>query len=182
METKKVISWDRYLLWTLAAHFAITTMLGALMRTGSSLSALHQFVLPLTDLIPNVKRYADKSVDAVFAETFIGCSLIIAAVLFVIFAIKLPAKTGKTFYRQWERPLVLIWGTFLCMGLICVMWFGPINPLSKGRAYFMIHAATSSYAGIVLVMNNLLVWIPLFMLLMTFGAFRSTSTHLIDHT
>lgn len=150
------------------------------MPDGSQLATAHQLVLPLTDLIPNVKRYAEKSIDPVFAETFISYSLVIALVCLLIVALRMPAKQGKVFFKRWERFRVLLFFTACCVGMICIVWLGPINPVSKGRAYFMIEAATSSYAGIVIVMNSLLVSIPLFCFSGAFIAVRGTSTHHID--
>jgi len=177
----KTKTWDKLFLWTLLAHLAVTTIMGVLMPDGSQLAGAHRLVLPLTDLIPNVKRYAEKSVDPMFAETFIGCSLVIAAIFLVFFMVRMPVKQGRVFSKRWERPLGLVWGTSVAIGMVCILWLGPINPVSKGRAYFIIQAATSSYAGIVMVMNSLLVSMPLFMCIFIFMIFRGTSTHLIDH-
>lgn len=172
--------WDYIVLWALFWHLVVTTIMGVFMPEGGQLAAAHQLVLPLTDLIPNVKRYAEKSIDPIFAETFIGCSLGIAAVIFVFVMLRMPAKRGKVFFKRWQRFFGLIWVTFAAVGGVCILWLGSISPVSEGRAYFIIQAATSSYAGIVIVMNSVLVGIPLSMFLLIFIVFRGTSTHLVD--
>lgn len=177
---KKTKTWDYIGLWALFWHLVVTTVMGTLMPEGRQLAAAHQLVLPLTDLIPNVKRYAEKSIDPIFAETFIGYSLVIAVVFLVVVMLRMPAKQGKVFFKRWQRFRVVLGFTACCLGMICILWLGPINPASKGRAYFMIQAATSSYAGIVMVMNSLLVSMPFCCLVGAFIGFRGTSTH-INH-
>lgn len=176
-DTKK---WANIGLWALFWHLIVSTILGGVMPEGNKLEMAHQLILPLTDLIPNVKRYAQKSIDPIFAETFIGYSLTIAAVVLGIVILRLPAKKGKIFFKRRERFFAVFGFTAFCMGLVCIFWFGPVNPASEGRAYFIIQAATSSYAGIVIAMNSLLVSLPLMCFAFIFIVVRGTSTHIVN--
>lgn len=169
-------SWEKLFMWTLLGHMTLTTTGGLLLPDGSKLAGAHQLIAPLVDLIPNVGNYAARSIDPVFAETFIGYSLVVAAIFLLLFMAKMPSKTGKVFLKSRERWIALSGCTLGSVGVLGIVWLVPSNPVSRGRAYFIIEAATSSQLGIALGMNILLVGIPLLCAGATYAMFRSTST------
>lgn len=144
-------------------HAIGTTLLGALLPSGEHLGWLHALVRPIVELIPNAVRITNRAPDPVFAQTFIGLSLVIAFLILLFFIVAVRGYHTKTFESTWRRALALlyIWGIVLV--LLLSFWAVPyMDPASKGRAYFLVKAATSSNLGVLTFMNQSVVGFPLF--------------------
>jgi heme/copper-type cytochrome/quinol oxidase subunit 4 len=145
------------------AHAVGIALLGALLPSGEHLAWLHRLVSPVVELIPNAIRITNRSPDPVFAQTFIGLSLVIALLMLLYFILAMRGYHTKAFESTWKRFLALFYN-WVVAGVIMlgILWFMPyLDPLSKGRAYFLLNAATSSTAGVFTVMNQLVVGMPL---------------------
>jgi hypothetical protein len=148
-------------------HAFGTSLLGALLPSGEHLGWLHRLVSPLVELIPNAVRITNRSPDPVFAQTFIGLSLVIAFLVLLYFIVAVRGYHTKTFESTSRRFLALFY-IWVVAGVIMlgILWFMPyLDPVSKGRAYFLLKAATSGNSGVLTVMNQLVVGIPLICLL-----------------
>lgn len=149
------------------SHAIGTALLGLLLPAGEHLAWLHSLVKPIVALIPNAARVTERAPDPVLAQTFIGLSLLIASAILLYCIVAVRGYHTKTFERSIQRwlSLMYMWGCVLL--LLGIAWWMPyLDPLSKGRTYFMLKAATSSNAGVLVVMNQLLVGFPLFGFLM----------------
>lgn len=149
-----------------SAHAVGTMLLGALLPSGEHLGLLHSLMLPIVKLIPNAVRITNRAPDPVFAQTFIGLSLLIAFLILLYFIVAVRGYHTKTFESSWRRfwALVHIW--LIVAVILGIAWFMPyLDPVSKGRAYFLVKAATSGTTGILTVMNQLVAGMPLACLL-----------------
>lgn len=145
-------------------HAIGTAFLGLFMPSGEHLETLHRLMFPIVQLIPNAWRITNRVSDPTFAQAFIGLSLLIAFLILMYFVFFGRGYKIIVFESKWQRFLMLFYAwIFFGFVMIGIAWFMPyLDPASKGRAYFMIVAATSSTAGILTVMNQLIVGIPLF--------------------
>lgn len=157
-------------------HAISTAVLGLLMPSGEHLTWLHQLLQPIVNLIPNAVRIPLRAPDPVFAQTFIGLSLLAAAAILLYFVVAVHGYRTRTFDSAVKRWAGLFFGW--CFVLLCltIFWFVPLlDPLSKGRAYFFLKVATSSDLGVVIVMNQLLVGFPMVMLLGVLAGHKCTN-------
>lgn len=143
-------------------HAIGTFLLGVLLPSGEHLELLHRLMLPFVKLIPNAVRITNRAHDPVFAQTFIGLSLLIAFLILLYFIVAVRGYHTKTFESTWKRSLSLVYGWVVFGGImIGILWFMPyLDPVSKGRAFFLVKAATSGTTGVLTVMNQLVVGIP----------------------
>lgn len=148
------------------SHALGTTVLGVLMPTGEHLRWLHPLMLPVVELIPNAVRLTERAPDVVFAQTFIGLSLLISWVIVLLCVVALRGYHTRTFESTTKRAIALI-SVWTTVGFgIAVAWFAPyLDPLAHGRTHFLLQAATTSSVGVVTAMNVLVVWIPMLLLL-----------------
>lgn len=158
------------------SHVISTVVIGLLLPGGEHLAWLHGLLQPVVSLIPNAVRIPLRAPDPVFAQTFIGLSLLIAAAILLYFVVGVRGYRTRTFDSAVKRWAGLFFGW--CFVLLCltISWFVPLlDPLSKGRAYFLLKAATSSDLGVVIVMNQLLVGFPMVMLLTILAGHKCTN-------
>lgn len=149
------------------AHAIATAVMGLLLPSGKHLTGLHQLLQPIVNLIPNAVRIPLRAPDPVFAQTFIGLSLLAAAATLLYFVVAVRGYRTRTFDSAVKRWLVLVYGWCVVSLCLTIAWWMPLlDPLSKGRAYFLLKAATSSDFGVVIVMNQLLVGFPMSLLLL----------------
>lgn len=149
------------------SHAVGTAVIGTLLPSGEHLTWLHRLLQPVVNLIPNAIRIPLRAPDPVFAQTFIGLSLLIAAAILLYFVVAVRGYRTRTFDSAIKRWLVLVYGWCVVLLCLAIFWWMPLlDPLSKGRAYFILRAATSSDLGVVVVMNQLLVGFPMSMLLL----------------
>lgn len=149
------------------AHAIGTAVMGLLLPAGEHLTALHQWMQPVVNLFPNAVRIPLRAPDPVFAQTFIGLSLLAAAAVLLYFVVAVRGYRTRTFDSAIKRWTGLFLGWCLISLCLAIFWFVPLlDPLSKGRAYFLLKAATSSDFGVVIVMNQLLVGFPMSLLLL----------------
>lgn len=148
-------------------HAIGTALLGLFMPSGEHLEALHRLMLPIVKLIPNALRITNRVSDPEFAQAFIGLSLLIGFLILMYFVVFVRGYKIKVFESKWQRFLMLFYAwIFFGFVMIGISWFMPyLDPVSKGRTYFLVLAATSSTAGILTVMNQLIVGFPLFFFL-----------------
>lgn len=148
-------------------HAMGTALLGAVLPSGEHLELLHRLMLPIVELIPNAVRITERAPDPMFAQTFIGLSLVIALVILLYFVVAVRGYHTKTFFSSTKRWLALIYvWAIVSMGLL-IFWLIPyMDPLSEGRAYYLVKAATSSNLGVLTVMNQSVVGFPFFCFLM----------------
>lgn len=113
-------------------HAIGTALLGAMLPSGEHLRSLHRLMLPIVELIPNVVRITSRAPDPVFAQTFIGLSLLIAFLILMYFIVAVRGYHTRTFDSTWKRFGMLLFGS-----LVGISWFWPyLDPISKGKAYF----------------------------------------------
>lgn len=165
------------LVQTYFGHAIGTAALGALLPSGDQLSSLHALVRPVVELIPNAVRVTNRAPDPIFAQTFIGISLLIAFAILVIYVIAMRGYHTKTFLSAGKRWAVLLVMWLLVLFMLTSLWRWPyLDPLSKGRAHFLLMAATSGRLGVVTAMNQLVVGMPmLFLLVLWLGHFCTTA-------
>jgi hypothetical protein len=91
-------------------HALFTAVLGALLPSGEHLAWLHRLMLPVVELIPNAVRLTERAPDVVFAQTFIGLSLLIswAILLFCIVAVR--GYHTRAFETSIRRVLAFTYG------------------------------------------------------------------------
>ena len=149
-------------------HAIETALLGVLLPSSEHLTALHRLMLPIVELIPNALRITSRAPDQIFAQTFIGLSLLIAFLILVYFIVAMRVYHTKTFESGRKRFYSLVYGWIVFGGIMLgIAWFVPyLDPASKDRTYFLVMAATSGTTGVLTVMNQLIVGLPLFCLLM----------------
>lgn len=78
-------------------HAIGTGLLGALLPGGDHLGFLHRLMLPIVELIPNAMRITSRSPDPMFAQTFIGLSLLIALMILLYFVFFMRGYHTRTF-------------------------------------------------------------------------------------
>jgi hypothetical protein len=158
------------------AHAIGMALLGVLLPSGDHLGFVHRLVTPLVEAIPNAQRVTLLAPDPIFAQTYIGLSLVFALAILLFFIVKMRGYRTKTFdsARQRRGALASMWAIVaMSLGLF---WFVPyLDPASKGRLYFLIHAATSSEFGVLFVMNLLIVGFVLLPLLGLWAGHACTS-------
>ncbi|NIM41637.1 MAG: hypothetical protein GTN84_11130 [Hydrogenophaga sp.] len=144
-------------------HAFGTAALGVLLPSGQHLVWLHSLMQPVVALIPNALRVTERAPDPVFAQTFIGLSLLIASAILLYCIVAVRGYHTKTFESSTKRWLALTHVWAIVLVILGIAWWMPyLDPISKGRAYFMLNAATSSKGGVLVIMNQLLVGFPLF--------------------
>ncbi len=161
---------------TYLGHATVTGVLGMLLPSGEHLGWLHERVLPVVELIPNAVRMTNRAPDPVFSQTFIGLSLVVAFAILVFYVVAMRGYHTRTFDRTITRILALayVWGIVLI--LLAIFWWMPyLDPLSKGRAYFITRAAISSNLGVITAMNQLVVGMPLLCCLGLWGGHACTN-------
>ncbi|MBL0421730.1 hypothetical protein JI739_15335 [Ramlibacter sp. AW1] len=150
-------------------HSIVVALLGGLLPTGDSLSWLHSIVWPAAQLIPNAVLLTERAPDPIFAQTLIGISLWIAIGI-LAFHVAVMRKWGyhtKTFSRPSHKFFALCCWWAIVSLLLSIAWFLPlVEPISQGRAYYLIRSATSGPFGVATAMNQLLVSMPLFLVLL----------------
>lgn len=158
-------------------HALGSALLGILLPTGEYLTSLHEVVQPLVNLIPNAVRITERAPDPVFAQTFVGLSLVIAFAILLYFIVAVHDYHTRTFLNSKRRLLALAYGWVIVAALLGAFWFVPyLDPLSKGRAYFLLNAAVSSGWGVVTILNQLVVGLPMALLLMMWAGHTCTKT------
>lgn len=158
------------------AHAIGTALLGAVLPSGEYLEVLHRLMLPIVELIPNAMRITERAPDPMFAQTFIGLSLVIALAILLYFVVAVRGYHTKTFATSTKRWLALIYVWAIVLVMLGVAWFMPyLDPLSMGRTYFFLKAAASSNVGVLTVMNQLIVGLPLASLLTIWGGHACTN-------
>lgn len=152
---------------TYIGHATATGLLGLLLPSGEHLGWLHERVLPVVELIPNAVRMTNRAPDPVFAQTFIGLSLLVAFAILAFYVVAMQGYHTKTFDRTITRILTLAYGWALVLLMLSIAWWMPyLDPLSRGRAYFITRVAVSSNLGVITAMNQLVVGMPLLFLLL----------------
>jgi hypothetical protein len=147
-------------------HALGTAVLGALLPSGEHLGWLHRLMLPVVELIPNAVRLTERAPDVVFVQSFIGLSLLTSWVILLFCIGAMRGYHTRLFESTAKRVTALIYGWAFVGCCIGIAWFMPyLDPLAHGRTYFMLKAAVSSTVGVLVVMNMLLVWAPLFLML-----------------
>lgn len=149
-------------------HAVGTGLLGFMLPSGEHLGWLHRLVSPLVELIPNAVRLTNRSADPILAQTFIGLSLAIAFLILLYFKIAAKGyRTGMFDSKLRRYMVILIFWVIYIVVFVGVFWFLPyMDPASKGKTYFLVKGATSGTPGMVLIMNQLIVGLPLFMFLL----------------
>lgn len=160
-----------------AGHAVGTAILGALLPSGEHLDWLHRLMIPIVELIPNAARITSRAPDPVFAQAFIGLSILIAALVLLTFVIFIfPGYHTKTFHEVFKRRIGLLYLWFIAIVILSFFWLIPyLDPLSKGQLYYLQAAALSGKVGVLVVINQLTVGFPLSILLFLGVAHRCTS-------
>jgi len=157
-------------------HAVGTGLLGALLPSGEHLGWLHRLMLPIVEVIPNAMRITSRAPDPVFAQTFIGLSLLIALLILLYFVFFMRGYHTRTFDAAGRRYLVIAGGWLLTILMLSSFWIiSYMNPLSKGRTYFLLQAATSGEVGVLTMMNQLVAGGPLLFLLAMWLAHACTT-------
>lgn len=149
-----------------AVHAVSTAVFGAFLPSGEHLGWLHPRMQAVVGMIPNAVRLTERAPDPGFAQTFIGMSMLMAVAILLFCVVAVRGYHTKTFESSLKRWFALIYVWSIVLVILCIAWWMPyLDPLSKGRAYFMLKAATSSNAGVLFIMNQLLVGFPMFCIL-----------------
>jgi hypothetical protein len=165
------------LIKTYFGHAALICLIGFLLPKGVDSNWLHGLMWPIVSLIPNAVRLTNRCVDPVFAQTLMGLSLLLSVLIIVFYIVAMRGYHTKAFESKFKRRWALIYVWSFVLLILTIFWVVPfIDPLSHGRAYFLLLGATSSYFGIMSVMNQLLVGGPLLGLLMLWSAHSCTTT------
>lgn len=159
-------------------HAVGTGLLGFILPSGENLGWLHRLVLPIVEIIPNAMRITSRAPDPVFAQTFIGLSLLIALMIFLYFVFFMRGYHTRTFETAGKRYLLITGGWLLTILMLSGFWIiSYMNPLSKGRTYFLLQAATSGDFGVLTIMNLLVAGGPLLFLLFIWACHACTKVH-----
>ncbi|QHE88055.1 hypothetical protein F9K07_25755 [Hydrogenophaga sp. BPS33] len=162
-------------------HAIGTAFLGLLLPSGEHLGPLHRLMLPIVELIPNAMRATARTPDPVFAQTFIGMSLLIAFLILLYFTVAVRGYHLKTFESRAKRWLALLYAWSVVCFLLLVLWKWPyLDPLSMSRSYFLLKAATSGTFGVLTAMNQLVVGIPLSFFLTLWAGHACTTTRKVN--
>lgn len=165
------------LVQTYLGHAVGTAVLGALLPPGDKLGHIHALVQPLVELIPNAVRITQRTADPVFAQTFLGLSLLMALAILVFYVVAMRGYHTRTFETTGKRLLLLAQAWVVVFPVLALLWWAPyLDPLSKGKAHFLINAAVSSHSGVITAMNQLIVGMPLVCCLLLWGVHACTST------
>lgn len=157
-------------------HAIGTGLLGALLPGGEHLGFLHRLMLPIVEVIPNAMRITSRSPDPVFAQTFIGLSLLIALMILLYFVFFVRGYHTRTFETAGKRHLAIAGFWLLTILMLSSFWIiSYMNPLSKGRTYFLLQAATSGEVGVLTIINLLVAGGPLLFLLTAWLAHACTT-------
>ncbi|TFY96442.1 hypothetical protein [Ramlibacter rhizophilus] len=152
---------------TYLGHAVGTALIGALLPNGDRLGWLHSWMWPIVEWIPNAGRLTNRASDPIFAQTFVGMSALvaIACLLLYIQALRRWGGCTRSFERSSRRFLCLAYIYALVGLLIALAWSLPIvDPVSKGRAYFILQLASSGTIGVVTAINQILIGAPMLFL------------------
>ncbi|MBL0421729.1 hypothetical protein JI739_15330 [Ramlibacter sp. AW1] len=165
-------------------HAGLVAILGMLLPGGESLGWLHAIVWPAAELIPNAVRMTALAPDPIFAQTLIGISLWIA-IFILAFHVTVMRTWGyhtKAFRRQSYRLLAMGYVWSIAALFIAVFWWLPyLTSIGTGRTHFLVRLATSNSFGVATAMNQLLISMPLFCLLLVWFIHTCTTTHHTQH-
>ncbi|TFY96444.1 hypothetical protein [Ramlibacter rhizophilus] len=160
-------------------HTVGAALMGALLPKGDYLILMHSLIWPIVSWIPNVVRLTVNAPDPVFAQVFIGLSLIASTGIlgFYCFFMGSRGYRTRTFNSAWHRVMFLSYMWVVLGTCLAILWVVPyVGPASKGRAYFLFKSATASDFGVVVVMNQLVVGLPFMMLLALWIAHACTGS------
>ena len=150
-------------------HAIGTAVLGALLPAGEHLKDIHPLIQPILQWFPGAISLSKQAPDSVFAQVFLALSMLIAAFMLIgaIFHASRVRYVEKTFAnrREWWKAYLLVL-LFAILGM-AIFWNAPYTPDgAETRAYALTVVAISNKLGVLTIMNQLIVGVPLYLLLM----------------
>lgn len=160
-------------------HYFGSALVGLILLSVESLRFTHSWLKPFVDWIPNIPDMVRLTPDPIFAESFLGASFLIALSILVYLLTFCRGKYYAMTYSSRKEKLFrgALFALFSVL-LIFVMWIRPYAEADHiGRTRAIIDAAISTRAGVILVMNPLVVGIPLLFVLVMWAQVFTTDVY-----
>jgi hypothetical protein len=151
-------------------HAIGTALLGMLLLSSKQTKSWHPYTQPILEWFPGAISISRLAPDPVSTQIFLVTSLLIAACLLIwtVWHVSRGGYHTKTFESQSKRWLAFLYVWSLTGVLAASLWNISYSlDGAQTRAYFMIKAAISSDIGVVTAMNQIIVGMPLFFMLLS---------------
>jgi hypothetical protein len=151
-------------------HAIGTAILGFLLLSSKQTKSLHPYTQPILEWFPGAISISNLAPDPVSTQVFLVISLLIAACL-LVWAVWHVSRGGyhtKTFETAKQRWFAISSFWLMSAFALTVLWIiSHSTDGAKTRAFFLFKAATSSGFGVLTIMNQLIVGVPLAILMVS---------------